>query len=127
MSNIQIVKNGEYKNVSLKNKYKVENGKKVVTQQGINPGDSAVIEKIFAEGKEQDGKYGPFFGCKAKLESGEEVSFILNPREHELFRECGGVGDKVKVSAYVHDFINPKNGNEGKVERLKFDLVEPVI
>jgi hypothetical protein len=124
---MEIKTNGDYKNVSLKNKYKVEDGKKVITQQGINPGESAILEKIFAEGQERDGKFGTFFSCKAKLETGDEVSFILNPKQHEAFRTCGGVGDKVRETVTKETFINPKNGNEGMYEALNFDLVEDVI
>lgn len=104
---LEIKKNGNYSNVVLKTKYKrqgrnlvLEDGKPVIQHQGLEPGESTILEKVdFAEGRLMPGgQFGPSYSCTA-IYDGEKVSFFLKEYEHEQWKVCGGVGDKVKVSA----------------------------
>jgi len=101
---LEIKTNGEYKNIDIKS---IENGNYVV------------IEKIFVEGMEKTGQYGKYYIVKAKYQD-EEVSFFLNEKQHNEFKQCGGIGDNVKVTATLQENFK-KRGTFYKV--LSFDLL----
>lgn len=77
--------------------------------QGLKVGNHIIVEKIFAEGYKNDRGIYSFYSCKAKYK-GVEVSFLLNEKEHESYKEAGGIGDKVKISleSYEYTYKNEK-------------------
>lgn len=91
----------------------------------LQDGEFIIAEKVFAEGRPYDGKFGKTFSCKVNYE-GEEVTFWLREKytEHQRFAECGGVGDKIKITAKEEKVINPKTKAKILVTKFYFDLVE---
>lgn len=114
------VKNGkEYKNLYLKPNV----AKRTF---GLDDGKYIIVEKVYPEGfkqvssqyKDKDGNPSVSYSVKANYK-GQEVSFFINEEQHEKFKNCGGVGDKVKITA------SHKKGQSGKVfVNLAFEKVE---
>lgn len=118
---LEIVENGEFKNIHLKPK--LNKGIK-----GIEDGNYVIVEKVFAEGYEKVMKEGTpdeykFYNCKVKYQE-EEASFLLYENEHKFFAEQGGIGDKVKITLNKVAKINPKTNVEVLVPTLTFEKVE---
>ena len=129
-ANLNITMNGQYKNLILKTRYKknngnlvIVNGQKQVETQGLEDGEFIVVQKVFVEGYENNGKFGVSFSCKVKYKD-EECSFWLNEKEHDAYKVTGGIDDKVKISCKKVLIVNPKSGAEILVPRLSFELVE---
>jgi hypothetical protein len=127
---VDIVTNGQYRNISLAHKYKktngklvLENGKKIIEQRGIDDGESIIVEKIFADGKEITTQYGISYLIRALYE-GEEVSFFLKERHYKVFEKVGGIGDKVKITGEKKLITNPKTGVEMVFIDFDFELVQ---
>lgn len=109
---IQITKNGEFNNLNLKPKL-------IKGIKGLEDGNHIVVEKIYKDAIEKTGTYGKFYGCKV-LYKGEQVSFILNPKEYAEFAAQGDIGDKVKITLKKEVKLNPKSGIEMIVSKLHF-------
>lgn len=124
---LEIKKNGEYNNITLKNKYKRQglklilddNKQKIIIQQGLNPGQSCTITKKYAEGKPIETKYGTSYSCIADYE-GTEVSFFLKPSEHEKYAQTGGEGDQIIITNTIQKYTHPTLGVELEKEVLTF-------
>ena len=112
---IEIVQNGDYKNIRLKPN--IKKGFK-----GLENGNHIVVEKLYDESRELQGKYGAFYSCGVKYMD-NEVSFILNPKEHKKFDKVGEIGDKVKITLNKESFVHPKTGVEMLINRLSFEKV----
>lgn len=91
---LDIVTNGDYKNINLKTKINKATGDVV---QGISVGNHIIVEKIFAEGREVNMGTYKFYSCGVKYKD-EDVTFTCSEKEHEAYAECGGIDDKVKIS-----------------------------
>jgi len=113
---INIVENGQYKNINLKPK-----PMKGIT--GIDNGNYIIVEKVFAEGFENEGKFGKSYSCKVRYKD-EECSFWLNEKEHAIYGPLGGVGDLIRISLNKESFVNPKTGVEMLYNKLTFALEE---
>ena len=111
---LEIIENGQYKNIALKG-----NMKKGI--DGLEDGNHVVIEKVFASGYENNGQFGKSFSCKA-IYNGDEVSFWLNEKEHEVYQDVGGEGDKVKITG-KDKTIKTKMGRK-IITELTFELME---
>jgi len=130
---LEIRTNGEYKNLNLITKFerdgqnvKLVDGKTIVKEQGLEVGNFVIVEKVFAEGRDVPSKnagWSNSFTCKATY-LGEEVSFWLKPVEHDQYKDCGGIGDKVKISLIEVEVPDKKTGKMNKYENLRFELVE---
>lgn len=119
---LTITENGNYKNLHLKSNL----GK---GQKGLDDGNHVIILKAnFAEGYENKKNEGTdkaysFFNCRVEYK-GEEASFLLYDKEHEAFKNCGGVGDQVKITLNKVAKINPVTNVEMLLQELSFELVE---
>jgi hypothetical protein len=120
---LEIVQNGEYKNLELKEKFKVIDNQKQTVSAGIPDGDYVIVTKEFAEGLEVNGKFGPSYSCKVTYDGNEGCSFWLKPKEHDAYKSCGGVGDRIKISMAKKPFVM-KNGAEMTKQELSFEKVE---
>jgi hypothetical protein len=127
---LEIQSNGQYKNIIVQTKYEWNktkkefifgpDGKKKVKAQGLKPGESIVVEKRFAEGR----PFGEFGGINAGvIYAGEDVSFPLDAKYAEAWNNCGGVGDRIRVSCVTENRFNKKVGVEVPTEVLKFEKV----
>lgn len=105
---LNIVVNGQYKNIKPK--------------KDLEDGDFFIITKKFAEGREVNGKFGISYSCSG-FYNGEEVSFFLKPKEHQLYAETGGVDDNVKVFVTEQTKVNPKTGMKFITKDLHFEKV----
>ena len=111
--------NKEYKNIVLKTKVDKATGE---VRQGLKTDHFITVEKAFADGRKvAGGADWTMFGCGAKYK-GEEVSFVLYDRDHDAWKECGGVGDVIRISAYTHKY--KYQDVEKSTLKLKFELVE---
>jgi hypothetical protein len=127
---LEIITNGDFKNINLKSRYKrdskgnfeVKDGKKVALQQGLEVGNHVILEKTFAQGLEITKPTYTFFNCKVKYKN-TDVSFVLYKDEHDEFASTGGVGDKVKATLFKEPYVNKKTGAEGLKEVLHFEVV----
>lgn len=101
-------KNGkEYSNLDLKT---------------IEDGNYIIVEKMFPEGLKVEGKFGPVYSIGVKYND-ELCSFWLNPKQNTAYKECGEVGDKIKVTAREEKIINPKTKVKMLVMRYYFEKV----
>lgn len=117
---LEITKNGEYNNLSLKNRV-TQSGEIV---KGIDPGNFIIVEKLYPEGRQvktyQNGN--SIYSCSVKYK-GEQCSFILNEREHEAYTNIGGQNDKIKIAVESVEFTAP-DGTKTKRGVLRFSKVE---
>lgn len=131
---LEIRTNGQYKNITIKTRYDWDgqnkcfkfdtDGNKIIKEQGIKPGHQVIIEKVFAEGYEVKTKYGSVYSCKV-LYKDEEVTFWLtNDFLHNNYKNCGGIGDKIKVSCTIEQILNKRIGMPVPTEVLKFEKLE---
>ena len=111
---LEIVENGQYNNLNLKTNF----AKKI---KGIEDGNYIIVTKCFAEGREWQGKYGPSYSCKVTYDD-TECSFWLNQKEHEVFMDCGGIDDKVKITLKKETYV--LNNEERTKQVLYFEKVE---
>ena len=90
-----------------------------------------IVEKIYAEGmkfpskftKRVNGKDVEDFTYSIGIKYlGENCSAWISSKQHEDYKDCGGVGDKVKISKYKAE-VKVKAGDL-LVKRLKFEKVE---
>ena len=95
---ISIIKNGQYNNIKL---------------QELSNGNHTIKEKTFVEGMEIQGKFGLSYSCKANYNS-EEVSFWLNPKQHEQYISAGGIGDKIKITLNLDEMEFDKKDKQGQ-------------
>ena len=112
-TDLPITENGQYKNIVLK-------PKPLKGIKGIEPDTYIVVEKVFAEGYENDGKFGKSYSCKVSYK-GDEVTFWLNEKEHTIYKDIGGVGDNVKIYLTRESYMNPKSGLEITYNKLNFE------
>lgn len=128
---LEIIKNGEYNNVTLKTKYERnglklkldDKGQKQVKQRGLDNEEFVIITKKFAEGRPVETKFGTNYSVLAEYD-GQDVSFWLKPIEHEAYAKVGGEGDKVKVTNNKVKKIHPTLGVEVEYDNLSFEKVE---
>ena len=135
---LEIVKNGEYNNLNLKTKFKRAQGNLVLDAQGekqvfiegIANDSSITVEKVMKEGYEnisktlKDYNKDPLksYSCKVKYK-GEECSFWLSVDEHDIYKELGGIGDFVKITAEGRTSVNKKTGAKSEYQELVFEKV----
>lgn len=116
---IEIVENGEYKNLNLK-------PRPLKGVKGLEYGNYVIVTKNFAEGKPitgtANGRPYTIYSCGVKYKD-QDVTFVINDKEHDVYKSLGGVGDRLMVTLEKYTFTNPKTGMEGSVPRLKFELV----
>lgn len=91
------------------------------TIKGLEFDNYIIVEKLFAEGREINGKFGSYYSAGV-LYKNQEVSFLLNEAEHNQYAQTGGIGDRIKVTCFEHKF--KFNNMNGSTPRLKFELVE---
>ena len=119
----------EHTNLVVKNKYKVENGKKVIKEQGLNPGEYVVGVKTFPEGKEF--KSSTYFKDKARTQpqlsylvkvevNGQLTGFFIKEHEHEVFKSLP-VGEPIKIGVIKDSFINSKTMMETFYDKVVFE------
>jgi hypothetical protein len=123
---VGITTSGKYNNLNLKS-----NVKKGIA--GLDDGNWCVIKKVeYPEGKpfvkefpRPDGSMQKrtSYICTAEYK-GVRVSFFLNEREHEEFKNAGGIDDKVKVVLVEEKVTNRMTGMKTLVPRLHFEKVE---
>jgi hypothetical protein len=100
-------KNGKtYKNINLKD---------------LDVGNYCIVEKQYAEGLKVQGKFGDVFSVGLKY-CDESVSAWLNAKDNEVFKNLGGVGDRLKVTAEEMRATNPKTKVTMLYKKLKFEL-----
>ncbi len=112
---LDIVENGAYKNINPK-----PNANKGI--KGLDIDNFITVEKVFAEGLEiasKNPKWSPFYSCKVKYKN-EEVSFLCSQKEHDIFKEVGGIGDNIKIILVEERKVN-KNNVTTLVNTLKFE------
>jgi hypothetical protein len=113
---INITKKGEYSNINLSD---------------ITPENNFIIvEKVFPDGRQvksnftyPDGKAMFNYSCKVKY-NGTECTFFLKEKEHAIYKELGGAGDRVKIYRNEVTKVNPKTKVKMIVGELKFEKVE---
>lgn len=88
---------------------------------GLTDGNHVVVEKVYLEGYKFDGKFGPVYSCSVKYK-GKQCTFLLNEKEHNKYKEVGGIGDNIKITLYKESFINPKTQIEMLLPKLKFEM-----
>jgi len=130
---VDIKENGQYKNLVIKTKYKWdaskrmhvydENNKKIVVDQGLKPDESLEVVKKFAEGREVVTKYGTSYSCGVEYQ-GEEMSFWLDEKQHEKYKNLGGEGDKVRITCKLETYFDKRVGVDKTIEVLFFEKVE---
>jgi len=113
---LEIVENKGFKNLQLK-----PNVAKGIA--GLEDGNFVIIEKTFAEGREVTMPTHTFYSCGARYKD-TDISFILNPKEHEIYKNTGGVGDRVKITLKKEPYVNPMTGAEGIAKRVYFEVVD---
>jgi len=113
---LDIIENGQYKNINLKPKL----NKGIA---GLEKDNYVIVEKTFAEGREHVSQYGKSYSCGVSYR-GEDVTFWLSEKEHIVYKELGGIGDRVKITLTKESFVNKKSGVEMLYNKLNFELVE---
>ena len=119
LKELPIEENGQYKNISLKQKW--DQGD--LLRDGLGDGEYVIVNKDdnFSEGLLNNGKFGPSYSCKVKYKD-EQVSFWLNEKEHVKFAEVGDCGDTIKILNLRETFTY--QGKEKKKDVLYFSKVE---
>lgn len=112
---LEIVQNGDFKNVNLKPKLHLG-------IKGLDNGNHIIVGKLFDDGLEKEGKFGKYYITKVLYDS-EEVSFILSDKEHAAFKAEGTVGDNVKITLNKESMVNKKTGVEMLFNKLYFEKV----
>jgi hypothetical protein len=112
---LEIYKNGEYNNIVLKTRVDKKTNMPFI---GLNYDEFIVVEKNYVEGR-PFGQYGSF-SCSVKYQD-KDVTFVLNGDQHNTYKALGGVGDKVKITAYRHKYQH--DGEEKESMRFRFELV----
>jgi hypothetical protein len=112
---IQIKTSGQYKNIAPK--------------KDLEQGNHIIIEKKFVDAKEvTGGKFNNTSYLAQVMYAGEEVSFFMTKNEHDVFKEVGGVGDRIKCTLGEKTF--ERKNKEGKVigkmiyNTLSFELAK---
>ena len=115
---LPIEENGQYKNISLKQKW--DEG--TLVRDGLADGEYIIVEKTnFVEGRAVNTQYGTSYSCGVKYNN-EDVNFWLDEKEHTKYAETGGLGDKVKILNLKETFIY--NKIEKKKNVLHFSVVQ---
>jgi hypothetical protein len=65
-------------------------------------------EKLFPEGLKFPSKFGGFTYSVALKYEGEMCSFWLNEKQHTAFKNCGIVGDTIKITSREERAVNLK-------------------
>jgi len=112
---IEIKTSGAYKNIAPK--------------KDLEQGNYIVIEKKFVDAKEMTGgKFNNTSFLAQVIYEGEEVSFFMTPKEHDQFKDVGGVGDRIKCILGEKTF--ERKSKEGKTvgkmiyNTLSFELAK---
>ena len=116
---LQILTNGEYKNINLKTRVDKKTGQ---VQQGLTVGNHIIVEKgDFTDALEiPKGTYNLY--RFSGIYKGEEVAwFGTRQDEADEWAECGGVGDKVKITLVQVPY--KFKGKEDTRLGLSFELV----
>jgi hypothetical protein len=101
-------KNGKtYKNINLKD---------------LEIGNSAVIEKVFAEGIKVNGKFGEVYSIAVRYKD-DVVSAFLSPKDYNVFNTLGAIGDKIQVSTEEARATNPKTKVTMLYKKLVFTKI----
>jgi len=116
-TNLPIEVKGNFKNISLKQKW--DEG--ALVKDGLADGDYIIVEKDkYVEGRPVTTNFGTSYSCGV-LYQGEDVSFFLTEDEHAKYKELGGLGDKVKILNLKETFVY--QGKEKKKNVLHFSKV----
>ena len=89
--------------------------------QGLSVGDEVIVEKVFAEGFENNKFDQPSYGCRVIYDD-KLCGFFLNAKQHDVYKNVGGAGDKIKIIAYMRDYTY--NNEKKQTLDFKFELVE---
>jgi hypothetical protein len=100
-------------NLNLKTKVNAATGEVI---QGLTVGNYVIVEKVFATGFEA--KFG--YSCKVRYNN-TECSFFLSQKEHEVYKDLGGIGDKVKITAVSYEY--KYQGVDKKGITFQFELL----
>jgi hypothetical protein len=65
-------------------------------EDSLQPNQYCVLEKVFAEGIEKEGKYGKYYICRVKYND-KDCSLLLSAKEHDNFKVVGEAGSKIKA------------------------------
>jgi hypothetical protein len=87
--------------------------------EGLGYDNFIIVEKLYAEGKQFNGKFGKSYSCAVRFKD-QDCSFWLNEKEHDAYKQLGGIGDKIKITCYRHEY-SFKNV-DSSVPRLRFEL-----
>lgn len=118
---IYTTKNGdkEYNNIYLTTRVDKRTGEPKI---GLKPGNFITVKKKYAEGYRQGAGESVYYSC-AVIYKDKEVGFLLNEKNHELFKNCGGEGDTIRISFSTESFTN-KAGKEVTYNKFSFVKVE---
>lgn len=116
-ANVKDKQGNDIYNLNLKTRVDKTTGEVSI---GLKPGHYIELEKVFVEGYEHKKPGYNFYSCKA-IYQGQEVSFILSEREHDMYKELGGIGDIVRISAESYTY--KYQGVEKKGLKLNFERV----
>lgn len=111
---------------------------KTLVLKDLEPNNSVIIEKTFAEGMQFKSKFQPMktsadgtavvdttkppvytYSCGVKYKD-DLCSLWLNEKQHKEYKVCGGIGDSIMITKFLE-----KNKRTGAYYgKLKFDKVE---
>lgn len=130
---VEIKTNGTYKNLVVKTKYKWDkakkmfefdaDNKKIVVDQGLKPDESLEVVKKFAKGREVVTKFGTSYSCGVTYND-QEVSFWLDEKQHEKYKDLGGEGDTVRITCKLETYFDKRAATDKTIEVLFFEKVE---
>lgn len=129
---LEIYDSNGYKNIYLKTRYKRKgrnivfdgNDKPIVLNKGLEANNFVIVEKRFPEGMKIEKPTYTMFNCGV-IYKGEECGFLLmNEFDHKKYAECGGIGDKVKITLVEEESVDKMTGKKTMYDNLKFELVE---
>lgn len=127
-ANLEIRDQGGYKVITVRTKYEwngtkkefiLKDGKKIVKEQGLKPGEFVVVTKRFPHAQELDGPFGKWYKAGVTYK-GEDVSFSLDKKYLEAYNSIGDKGSAVRIECTLENVLNKKIGVEVPTETLTF-------
>ena len=106
---LNITERGQYKNIDLKD---------------IDNDNYIIVQKIFEKGLEKKATKGDrtwnYYIIKARYND-EEVGFILSDTANSMYKELGGIDDKIKITCHL---VEKKNQKGQFYKSFTFDLIQ---
>jgi hypothetical protein len=120
-------------NLEIKKQVKGDKTYNNINFKDLSTDNYVIVEKTFAEGMKFTSKFpkknakGEVIGDAYTYSIGIKYkdtlcSAWLNQKEHDLYKDVGGVGDKIKVTLYRAE-VKLKSGDL-LVKKLRFEKVE---